>query len=221
MWAATARYRYIEEVVQSVLSKVPAKFNSQSLDNLVMNRKLGIPIFLCIMYMTFLFAIQLGNSWVDFFYILSGVLFIDTMHYVLDLAGANDFAHIVLADGVGGGIQTVITFIPIVAPLFIVLNLLENSGYLSRAAFVIDGVMKKIGLPGQSFTPMAIGFGCSVPAIMATRILNKKHERIITGMMTPFMSCGARLPIYVLFAATFFSLITLLYLCLVCISLGF
>ncbi|GAL05424.1 ferrous iron transport protein B [Photobacterium aphoticum] len=110
----------------------------------------------------------------------------------------------ILADGIGGGIQTVATFIPVIACLYLFLAMLESSGYMARAAFVLDKVMQKIGLPGKAFVPLVLGFGCNVPAIMATRTLEQERERKLAAAMAPFMSCGARLPVYALFAAAFF-----------------
>ena len=105
---------------------------------------------------------------------------------------------------IGGGIQTVATFIPQIGLLFVILSILEDSGYMARAAFVMDKLMRLVGLPGKSFVPMLVGFGCNVPAIMATRTLENRRDRLMTIMMNPFMSCGARLPVYALFAAAFF-----------------
>ncbi len=109
-----------------------------------------------------------------------------------------------LADGVGGGLQVVATFIPIITCLYLFLSVLEDSGYMARAAFVMDRFMRSIGLPGKAFVPMIVGFGCNVPAVMATRTLEDPRERRLTMLMNPFMSCGARLPVYALFAAAFF-----------------
>ncbi len=119
--------------------------------------------------------------------------------------------------GVGNGIQTVMTFIPVIACLYLFLAILESSGYLARAAFVIDRAMQYLGLPGKSFVPMIVGFGCTVPAVMAARTLEKERERLLTVVMSPFMSCGARLPVYALFASAFFpengqNIVFLLYL---------
>jgi len=111
---------------------------------------------------------------------------------------------VMITKGFGGGIQVVATFIPIIGFLFLFLSALEDSGYMSRAAFVMDRFMRMIGLPGKSFVPMIVGFGCNVPAIMATRTLENQRDRILTNLMNPFMSCGARLPVYALFAAAFF-----------------
>jgi len=110
----------------------------------------------------------------------------------------------ILAEGLGGGIQTVSTFIPPIFFIFLCLSFLEDSGYMSRAAFVMDHFLRTIGLPGKAFIPMIVGFGCNVPGIMATRTLESKRDRILAILMNPFMSCGARLPVYTLFAAAFF-----------------
>jgi ferrous iron transport protein B len=131
--------------------------------------------------------------------------------------GMPDLVQVVLADGMGGGIQTVATFIPVIACLFLFMAFLEDSGYMARAAFVMDRFMRFVGLPGKSFVPMLVGFGCNVPAIMATRTLESRRDRILTILMNPFMSCGARLPVYALFAAAFFpragqNIVFLLYL---------
>jgi ferrous iron transport protein B len=126
------------------------------------------------------------------------------VHHLLGLMSAPDWLGAVLADGVGAGLQTVATFIPVVGCLFLFLAVLESSGYLARAAFVVDALMRRLGLPGKAFVPMLMGFGCTVPAVMATRTLGSERERLMTSAMAPFMSCGARLPVYALFAVAFF-----------------
>ena len=189
---------------------------SDKIDSVVLHPVLGIPVFLGMMYLLFMFAINVGGAFIDFFDILGGTLFVSyPMHY---LAMLNlPLWLLTIFEGIGSGVQTVATFIPIIACLFIGLSLLESSGYLARAAFVVDSVMQKIGLPGKAFVPLIVGFGCTVPAVMSTRVLDSERERITTVMMSPFMSCGARLPVYALFAAAFFpengqNLVFLLYL---------
>ena len=118
--------------------------------------------------------------------------------------GSPDWLTGLLAHGVGGGIQTVATFIPVIGFIYLFLSMLEDSGYMARAAFVMDRFMRWVGLPGKSFVPLIVGFGCNVPAIMATRTLEHRRDRLMTIAMAPFMSCGARLPVYALFAAAFF-----------------
>ena len=170
----------------------------------MLNRVLGLPIFFFIMYLMFLFSISLGSAFIDFFYGLFGAIFVDGMGQILTTIGLPSWLISMLADGVGGGIRTVSTFIPIIGCLFLFLSLLEDSGYMARAAFLMDRCMRFLGLPGKAFVPMIVGFGCNVPAIMATRTLENEKDRLLTISMAPFMSCGARLPVYALFAAAFF-----------------
>jgi ferrous iron transport protein B len=177
---------------------------SDSIDRVMLNRALGIPIFLVVMYLMFMFTINIGGAFIDFFDQAAGTLFVDGTAHALGLLGAPEWLIVLLANGIGGGIQVVATFIPIIAFLYIFLSILEDSGYMARAAFVVDRFMRTIGLPGKSFVPLLVGFGCNVPAIMATRTLENQRDRILTVLMAPFMSCGARLPVYVLFAAAFF-----------------
>jgi ferrous iron transport protein B len=150
-----------------------------------------------------MFSINIGSAFIDFFDIGVGALLVDGGHYLLD-DHLPVWLATIIADGVGGGIQTVATFIPVIAALYIFLAVLESSGYMARAAFVLDKVMQKIGLPGKAFVPLVLGFGCNVPSIMATRTLDQERERKLAASMAPFMSCGARLPVYALFAAAFF-----------------
>ena len=222
-----ARYDYISDMLARVSSvdatnaafANPASSNkpfSEKIDSFVLHPITGIPVFLGVMYLLFMFAINVGSAFIDFFDILSGTLFVA---YPLHLLAPLDLPQWILTivEGFGSGIQTVATFIPVIACLFIGLSLLESSGYLARAAFVVDSMMQKIGLPGKAFVPLIVGFGCTVPAVMSARILDSERERITTVMMSPFMSCGARLPVYALFAAAFFpdngqNLVFLLYL---------
>ena len=177
---------------------------SDRIDRLVLGRWTGIPLFLAIMYVMFLFTINIGGAFIDFFDGAAGALFVSGFGELLTRAGAPDWLRVLLADGIGGGVQVVATFIPIIAALYLFLSVLEDSGYMARAAFVMDRSMRAIGLPGKAFVPLIVGFGCNVPAIMATRTLENERERKLTILMNPFMSCGARLPVYALFAAAFF-----------------
>jgi len=222
-----ARYDYITDMLARVSSVEatnaafanPTSSNkpfSEKIDSVVLHPITGIPVFLGVMYLLFMFAINVGSAFIDFFDILSGTLFVE---YPLHFLAPLDLPQWILTivEGLGSGLQTVATFIPIIACLFIGLSLLESSGYLARAAFVVDSLMQKIGLPGKAFVPLIVGFGCTVPAVMSARILDSERERITTVMMSPFMSCGARLPVYALFAAAFFpdngqNLVFLLYL---------
>ena len=174
------------------------------IDRVVLNRALGVPIFLLMMYLMFLFTINIGGAFIDFFDLFTGALLVDGLAEVLTAMGSPEWLTVILAQGIGGGIQVVATFIPIIGFLFLFLSILEDSGYMARAAFVMDRFMRWVGLPGKSFVPLIVGFGCNVPAIMATRTLEHRRDRLMTIAMAPFMSCGARLPVYVLFAAAFF-----------------
>ncbi|MGP1387213.1 MAG: Fe(2+) transporter permease subunit FeoB [Thainema sp.] len=203
---ADSRYGYAHRLVNDIANR-PREVNltqSDKIDQVVLNRWLGIPIFLGVMYLLFMFAINVGSAFIDFFDILFGTIFVDGFGRLLAAIGLPDIVQVVLANGMGGGIQTVATFIPVIACLFLFMAFLEDSGYMARAAFVMDRFMRFVGLPGKSFVPMLVGFGCNVPAIMATRTLESRRDRILTILMNPFMSCGARLPVYALFAAAFF-----------------
>lgn len=203
---ACARYDRVAELVGLVQTRESeiGRSLSDRIDRLILNRGLGLPIFFLVMYLMFMFTINIGGAFIDFFDILAGTIFVDGVGEVLASIGAPGWISTVLADGVGGGIQTVATFVPIVFCLFLFLSILEDSGYMARAAFVMDRFMRMIGLPGKSFVPLLVAFGCNVPAIMATRTLDSQRDRTLTVMMAPFMSCGARLPVYALFAAAFF-----------------
>ncbi|MEA3291132.1 MAG: Fe(2+) transporter permease subunit FeoB [Pseudomonadota bacterium] len=174
------------------------------IDKLVLSRWLGIPVFVAVMYLMFMFAINIGGSFIDFFDGIAGALFVDGFGELLSGIGLPEWLMVLLANGIGGGLQVVATFIPIIAALYLFLSVVEDSGYMARAAFVMDRSMRAIGLPGKAFVPLIVGFGCNVPGIMATRTLESERERKLTILMNPFMSCGARLPVYALFAAAFF-----------------
>ncbi len=203
---ADARYSFVNELTQSSVYKLNevSRHTTDKIDRIVLNRFLGIPIFLLVMYAMFMFTINIGSAFVDFFDQAVGAVLVDGLSRVLQQIHIPEWLIVLIANGAGGGVQVVATFIPIVGFLFIFLSALEDSGYMSRAAFVMDRFMVMIGLPGKSFVPMIVGFGCNVPAIMATRTLDNRRDRILTNLMNPFMSCGARLPVYALFAAAFF-----------------
>jgi ferrous iron transport protein B len=204
--AADARYGFVNQLTQGAVCKQNevSRHTSERIDNIVLNRFLGIPIFLLVMYAMFMFTINIGSAFVDFFDQAAAALLVDGLSLALADWGLPDWLTVLITQGIGGGIQVVATFIPIVGFLFLFLSALEDSGYMARAAFVMDRFMRMIGLPGKSFVPMIVGFGCNVPAIMATRTLENPRDRILTNLMNPFMSCGARLPVYALFAAAFF-----------------
>jgi len=200
-----AKYEVISGAVGKTRTCTEAKKSrGESIDRIVLDRFLGIPIFLFVMYLLFAVVINIGGSFIDFFDILFGAVFVDGFGMLLSGWGAPSWLVAILANGIGAGIQTVATFVPIMFAMFFMLSILEDSGYMARAAFVMDRALRSIGLPGKAFIPMIVGFGCSVPAIMATRTLENKRDRYLTVFMVPFMSCGARLPVYALFGAAFF-----------------
>lgn len=203
---ADGRYGFANTLVRdAVTRKREVSGNwTDMIDRVVLNRALGIPVFLFIMYLMFLFTINFAGAFIDFFDQFTGTLFVDGPAALMKSLGAPAWSIAILPKGIGAGIQTVATFIPVIGFLFLFLTLLEESGYISRAAFVMDRAMRGVGLPGKSFVPMLLGFGCTVPAVMATRTLENRRDRLMTVMMSPFMSCGARLPVYALFAAAFF-----------------
>ena len=204
--AADARYGFVNQVTQATVCKLHevSRHRTDQIDRIVLNRFLGIPVFLLVMYTLFMCTINVGSAFVDFFDQAVGALLVDGLADVLARIHCPQWLVVMLTQGIGNGIQVVATFIPVVGFLFMFLSALEDSGYMARAAFVMDRAMRMIGLPGKSFVPMIVGFGCNVPAIMATRTLEKQQDRILTNLMNPFMSCGARLPVYALFASAFF-----------------
>lgn len=177
---------------------------TEKIDNWLLHPVLAIPSFLIVMYLLFTISVNVGAVFIDFFDILLGSWFVEGPRWVLTLLGAPDWLKAFVADGVGGGIQLVGTFIPVIGVLYLCMSVLEDSGYLSRAAFVIDRMMAKIGLPGQAFIPLIVGFGCNVPAVMASRALGQVSARLTTIFIAPFMSCGARLSVYVFVGTAFF-----------------
>ncbi|WP_077730155.1 Fe(2+) transporter permease subunit FeoB [Methylocaldum sp. 14B] len=203
---ADSRYRFIRTLIQETLTEAasPRRPITDVLDRVVLNRWLGLPIFLGVMYLMFFFAIQLGRAFKPFFNLSAQALFVDGFGAALTRSGLPEWITALLADGLGNGIREVIAFVPIIAFLYIFISLLEDSGYMTRAAFVMDRFMGFLGLPGKSFIPMVVAFGCNVPAVMACRTLERPRDRILTILMIPFLSCGARLPVYVLFAEAFF-----------------
>ncbi len=203
---ADERFGHAHAIAQRIVTKtnLPSKNVSDRIDRLALSRRWGALVFLAIMYAMFVFTITIGGAFIDLFDGIAGAIFVDGFGWLLTSLRAPDWLRVLLADGAGGGVQVVATFIPIVGALFLFLSFLEDSGYMARAAFVMDRAMRSIGLPGKAFVPMIVGFGCNVPAVMATRTLESDRERKLTILMNPFMSCGARLPVYALFTAAFF-----------------
>jgi len=204
---ADMRYRFIEETCKKCVVKASESREykrSVKLDSILTHKILAFPAFLAIMLSVFALTFGvIGNNLsellTDGLDILSG--FIDG---ALAAYGLNPVVHSLIIDGIFAGVGAVLSFVPIIVVLFFFLSLLEDSGYMARVAYVMDKPLRKIGLSGRSFVPMLMGFGCSVPAIMATRTLASERDKKITILLTPFMSCSAKLPIYALFTAAFF-----------------
>ncbi len=202
----SGRYKAIAKITDETCEqkKVTRHRLTERIDSVCMHKYLGLPIFLFIMYLMFEFSITLGGAFQPLFDNASRVIFIEGSAHLGAVMGLPVWVTAIFSEGIGLGINTVLTFIPQIGCLFLFLSLLEDSGYMARAAFVMDRIMRMIGLPGKSFVPLIVGFGCNVPAVMATRTLENRRDRLLTIMMSPFISCGARLAIFAVFAAAFF-----------------
>ncbi|MCI6729174.1 MAG: ferrous iron transport protein B [Candidatus Faecousia sp.] len=204
---AAMRYEFIEKVcAQSVKKAKESKEHRRSMriDAVLTNRYAAIPLFLCIMmlvfYLTFNVIGAVLSDWMDLgIQALTGLVDRGLTAY-----GINPVVHSLIIDGIFAGVGSVLSFLPLIVVLFFFLSVLEDTGYMARVAFVMDKLLRKIGLSGRSFVPMLIGFGCSVPAIMATRTLSSNRDRKMTILLTPYMSCSAKIPIYAVFSAAFF-----------------
>jgi ferrous iron transport protein B len=203
---ADSRYKFAHMIAEQAAPEHAAIGASVSdrIDRIALNRLLGIPIFLGVMYCLFWLTIQLSRAFRPFFVLLSETFFVEGPRYLLDQIHTPRWLTAILADGLGNGLLQVVTFIPIIGFLYLFVSMLEESGYMARANFVMDRLMKSLGLPGNAFIPMVVGFGCNVPAIMATRTMERPRDRIVAVLMSPFMSCGGRLAVYTVFAAAFF-----------------
>ena len=204
---ADMRYNFIEKVCnQCVVKAKESKEHRRSMqiDKVLTHRIFAIPLFIAIMGLVFFLTFNVVGAF------LSDVMSyaIDGLTLLADRAltayGINPVVHSLVIDGIFAGVGSVVSFLPLIVTLFFFLSILEDSGYMARVAFVMDKLLRKIGLSGRSFVPMLVGFGCSVPAIMATRTLSSNRDRKMTILLTPFMSCSAKIPIYTLFAAAFF-----------------
>jgi ferrous iron transport protein B len=201
------RYSFVNGLARDVLTH-PAERQrtlSEKIDRVVTNRVLSIPIFLALMWIVFKVTTDVISPFVDW---IDGVITGPFTNWVVALVGivglSGTWFESLLVDGVIAGVGGVLVFVPVLMSLYLALAILEDSGYMARAAFVMDRLMHTLGLHGKSFLPMIVGFGCTVPAIYATRTLDNEKDRILTGLLVPFMSCSARLPVYILLAAIFF-----------------
>ena len=204
---ADMRYTYIESVCSRSVKKCSESREhkrSRRIDNVLTNRYLAIPIFLLIMLTIFWLTFDVIGAWLSDLLAMGIDALAAAVARGLTAYGINPVVHSLVIDGIFNGVGNVLSFLPIIVVLFFFLSMLEDTGYMARVAFVMDKLLRKIGLSGKSIVPMLIGFGCSVPAIMATRTLSSNRDRRMTIMLTPFMSCSAKIPIYTVFVAAFF-----------------
>jgi len=204
---ADHRYGWINGLVREVVKRTSHDrlTTSDKIDRVVTNRLLGIPIFLVGMWVVFKLTTDVSAPYLDWVGGVIGGPITNWVVGILDALGlGGTWVESLFVDGIIAGVGGVLVFVPVMMFLYLALAVLEDSGYMARAAFVMDRLMHALGLHGKSFLPMLVGFGCTVPALYATRTLENEKDRILTGLLVPFMSCGARLPVYVLFAAIFF-----------------
>ncbi|OUO59664.1 ferrous iron transport protein B [Collinsella sp. An271] len=204
---ADMRFTFIEEVCSASVVKPHESrehMRSVAVDRILTGRYTAIPVFILIMLAVFWLTFDLIGQRLSDLLELGIESFTDVVDAWLTDFGVNPVVHSLVIDGIFAGVGSVLSFLPIIVVLFLLLSILEDSGYMARVAFVMDKLLRRIGLSGRSIVPMLIGFGCSVPAIMATRTLPSDHDRRMTVMLTPFMSCSAKLPVYGLLTAAFF-----------------
>ena len=198
------KYEFIEEVVEECLvNKYKKAAFTDKIDRVLTDKILGIPAFLCIMAVVFLLTFTIGD-WLKGYFEAALEIIQNGAGTALEKLHASETVISLVCDGILAGVGGILTFLPNIFILFLALAFLEDSGYMSRVAYVMDGFMGRLGLSGRAFIPMILGFGCSVPAVMASRALENPADRRKTIMATPFMSCSARLPVYVLFSELFF-----------------
>ena len=204
---ADMRYNFIESVCKDCVVKAKESKEhrrSMQIDRILTHRYFAIPLFVAIMGLVFFLTFNVFGAFLSdvLAYAIDGLtLLADDL---LTRYGLNPIVHSLIIDGIFSGVGSVLSFLPLIVVLFFFLSLLEDSGYMARVAFVMDKLLRKIGLSGRSFVPMLVGFGCSVPGIMATRTLSSNRDRKMTILLTPYMSCSAKIPIYSVFAAAFF-----------------
>ena len=204
---ANTRYGFIKGLSKDVLKRKNKKKNTKWLDkvdNLVTNKYFGVPLFLIIAWLLFQSTFKLSEPLVNLIENLFGWIG-KLLFSLLEKVNTPEWIISLIIDGILGGVGGVLTFVPIIGILFFLIALLEQSGYMTRVAYVMDKLMHRLGLHGKAFIPLIISFGCNVPGVMATRTLQNKSDRLLTILISPFMSCGARLPVYALFAGAFFS----------------
>ena len=204
---ADMRYNFIESVCRNCVIKAKESREhrrSVQIDKVLTNRYLAIPLFVAIMGLVFFLTFNVFGAWLSdlLAFAIDGLTML--ADDLLTRYGMNPVVHSLIIDGIFSGVGSVLSFLPLIVVLFFFLSMLEDSGYMARVAFVMDKLLRKIGLSGRSFVPMLVGFGCTVPGVMATRTLSSNRDRKMTILLTPYMSCSAKIPIYSVFAAAFF-----------------
>ncbi|MBL8062274.1 MAG: ferrous iron transport protein B [Anaerolineales bacterium] len=203
---ADRRYGYINGVVRQSLQRplMDRITLTDHIDNIVTHKWLGLPVFFAVMYVVFRLVIDVSSPFLDWTDAVINGPIANWFRFILNLTAAPAWIHSLVIDGIVAGVGGVLVFVPGLLILYFFLALLEDSGYMSRAAFVMDRFMRVVGLHGKSFIPMILGFGCAVPAVYATRTIASRRDRILTALLVPLMSCSARLPVYVVFGLAFF-----------------
>lgn len=205
---ADMRYTFIEKAVsESVVKCRESREHKRSvkIDKILTGKYTALPVFFGVMFLVFWLTFNVIGSRLSDLLSLGIDALTDICDRGLTAYGINPIVHSLIIDGIFAGVGSVLSFLPIIVTLFFFLSILEDTGYMARVAFVMDKLLRKIGLSGRSFVPMLIGFGCSVPAIMATRTLSSDRDRKMTILLTPYMSCSAKIPIYAVFTAAFFT----------------
>lgn len=186
------------------ISNIKKREFTDKLDDIILNRYVGLPLFLFVMFAIFSSSIFIGTLLQGYIADIGQFFLIDQLKAFIEYLKLPDWFNVIVSDGFAGAIIMILQFVPLIAILYLLLAVLEESGYMTRAAFILDKFMSYFGMSGKAFLPLVTGYGCNVPSIIATRIIENPKERIATAMMIPFMSCGARLPVYALFCAAFF-----------------
>ncbi len=201
------RYAWLNEVVAGTVTHPagPRPAPTDRIDRIVTHPVWGLPLFLGSMWVVFKLTVDVSTVFLDWIDAVMGGPVARWVTALVGLVGMDGtWVEGLMVDGVVAGVGGLLVFVPVLMALYLALGVLEDTGYMARAAFVMDRIMRSLGLQGKSFLPMMVGFGCSVPAIYATRTLDRRRDRVLTGLLVPFMSCGARLPVYVLMATVFF-----------------
>lgn len=204
---ADMRFRFIQTVCDETVTKPKESkehVRSQRIDRILTGKYTAIPAFIGMMGLIFWLTFYVIGAWLQQLLEMGITWITEQVDYLLQMWDVNQAVHSLVIDGVFSGVGSVLSFLPIIITLFFFLSMLEDSGYMARVAFVMDKLLRKIGLSGRSIVPMLIGFGCTVPGVMASRTLSSERDRKMTILLTPFMSCSAKLPIYVFFASAFF-----------------